>query len=361
MMTETDLPGLADVPQPPQTIPVVILTGFLGAGKTTLLNHILRGDHGLRIAVLVNDFGAVNIDAGLVADVEGEDLISLENGCVCCTIRGDLLAATLRLLARPQPPEAILIEASGVSYPSEVAKTFFLRPLHPYLTVAGTLAVVDCDQALTYPPEAAALAAEQVSLADIVILNKVDLAGEEKLAEVRAWVRGIVPLARLVETVDAAVPVQLLFGLTGADAARLAEPGGAVHVHSLDDAPHAHPDHSLTFYTWTYRQDEPLAFAALREVIDTLPPNILRAKGWVYLADVPEARGLFQLAGTRTRLELAGGWGGGPPRTEIVFISQVAEIDTADLRLRFESCRAAQAGVGLLDLAEIEKWMEFQG
>src|SRR5688572_19146180 len=99
--------------------PVTILTGFLGAGKTTLLNHILNGNHGLRVAVLVNDFGAVNIDARLVVGVEGET-VSLSNGCICCTIRGDLLNCVDNLLKRPDTPEYILIEASGVSDPAQI-------------------------------------------------------------------------------------------------------------------------------------------------------------------------------------------------------------------------------------------------
>jgi len=104
-------------------VPVTILSGFLGAGKTTMVNHILHGDHGLKIAVLVNDFGAINIDAQLVVGVEG-DAVNLSNGCICCTIRGDLLKETLKLLRREDPPEYLIVETSGVSDPVAVANTF---------------------------------------------------------------------------------------------------------------------------------------------------------------------------------------------------------------------------------------------
>ncbi|MEM4204541.1 MAG: GTP-binding protein, partial [Candidatus Methanomethylicaceae archaeon] len=154
-----------------QPIPVTIITGFLGAGKTSLLNHILQHTQGLRAAVLVNDFGEINIDAQLVVGVES-NTVALSNGCICCTIRDDLLMTVLDLVARPERPEYILIETSGVSDPVSIALTFMLPELRPYVVVDSILTVIDCEQLPSLEGENAILADLQIRSADMVVLNK---------------------------------------------------------------------------------------------------------------------------------------------------------------------------------------------
>ncbi len=181
-------------------IPVTILTGFLGAGKTTLLNHLLHGGHGRRIAVLVNDFGAVNIDAQLIVGVEGEDTVNLANGCICCTIRDDLYRAVLEICQRSDPPEYILVETSGVSDPLAVAHTFTQTALSQYVHVEAILTVVDAEQYEAIPRENQVLALDQIGTADIVVLNKVDLITLPQRIAIEERIRYISPKARILLT-----------------------------------------------------------------------------------------------------------------------------------------------------------------
>jgi G3E family GTPase len=194
-----------------------VLTGFLGAGKTTLLNRILNGNHGLRVAVLVNDFGSLNIDAELIVGVES-DVIQLANGCICCTIRDDLIETTMEAINRPERPEYILLEASGVAEPSGVMLTFTADYFRDRIRLDSIMCVVDAEQVFA-SPELMELKIRQMAFADMIILNKVDPDGSAQIDEISAWLDSRFHRYRLFEA-STARPLDILLSVGRFDPAQ---------------------------------------------------------------------------------------------------------------------------------------------
>ncbi|MGE5096794.1 MAG: CobW family GTP-binding protein [Betaproteobacteria bacterium] len=291
----------------PRSMPLTVIGGFLGAGKTTLLNHVLTGSHGARIAVLVNDFGRVNVDAALVRS-RSADTIALTNGCACCSIAGDLTRALVALAQRDDPPEAVVLEASGVADPRSLAQVALANPA---LRLDALVTLVDAETLFTHEADAAygGLFRAQVDAADIVVLNKRDLVSPAQFDAARTWIASRGPGRPIVTSVRGEVPVRALIGI---DSAR------ALHERPFDAG------HSQRFASRVLESDEPLDEASLAAMLDAVEGDVLRAKGIVWLAGRPERRTVYQRVGRRESLTAGEPWDGERPRSQLVVITKAA-------------------------------------
>jgi G3E family GTPase len=257
---------------PVEPIELVVLGGYLGAGKTTVLNALLKEPHGRRVAVMVNDFGAVNIDARLVRS-QSEDLIELQNGCICCSIGGALVEALSRVAARFPRPDVLLIEASGVSDPRRIAQIGLVGRdfrLHGIVVMADAGGL---DATLAHPL-IGDMAREQIAAATVVAVTKLDLLPEPAHARVFATIASIARTNLIVAADHGALAPELIFGM----AAMLPPPEG----RPLQSSP---IPRRLALRSISVRLDAPLQKAALKAFLKSLPGTVLRAKGIVQLED----------------------------------------------------------------------------
>jgi G3E family GTPase len=323
---------------------VTVLTGYLGAGKTTLLNRILNEDHGRRYAVIVNEFGEIGIDAELVTH-SSEELFEMNNGCICCTVRGDLIRTLHGLLARPGRFDAVIVETTGLADPGPVAQTFFVDAvLHARLRLDSITTLVDARHVMAQLADSRE-AAEQIAFADQIVLNKTDLATEVELQTVEQQLRHLNPLAPIHRTRRSGVALHSVLGCGGFDLDRITALESA-HVHD-EHCGHAHgqphPIHDSGIASVSLKSTQPMDAARvqawLTQLVATQGADILRAKGIIDVAG-DERRLVFQavhmiLEGDHQRL-----WRAGETRSSrLVFIGR--RLEGAALQAGFDACAAA--------------------
>ena len=304
-------------------IALTVIGGFLGAGKTTLLNGLLRDAGDRRLAVLVNDFGAINIDAELVQSREGE-MITLENGCICCGVSGDFIGELALLRDRDEPPEHVVVEASGVADPGAIV---VLGDMPGYRRDAAVI-VADAETVRARAADEATgpMIRRQLRAADLIVLNKSDLVAEDELARTHAWLRDLAgPSTAIVQTSFGAVPVDVALSARP-EALAQAPDDHAADGHSGHDHG-AYPD----FHTWSWSGDAPLSGAGLVAALRALPEGIVRAKGLLHLREDPATRYVLQLVGRRYSIEADRPWGDAPPGSQIVVIGLPGSVDPAAL------------------------------
>jgi G3E family GTPase len=279
--------------------PVVVVTGFLGSGKTTLVNHILRNQQGKKLAVIINEIGEVNLDGQLVLTDENEQIVEFNNGCLCCTVRGDLIEMLGRLSERADKLDGIVIETTGLADPAPVASTFFVSDaVRAAVRLDSFIGVVDAkniETNLEQSPEAQ----EQVAFSDIILINKSDLVSPESLAKVTQHIRALNPVARIIHTTQSEVDLDAVLN-TGAFEL---EAKLKVDPEFLGDHEHEHDDRIKSYVLTETRPIDINRFMLwMNDYAQAHGENLLRTKGIFYARGFPE-RLVFQSVRMLTTLK----------------------------------------------------------
>jgi len=346
-------------------MPVTIITGFLGSGKTTLLNHILDNNNDLKIAVLVNEFGDINIDSQLLVSMD-TDMLELSNGCICCTINDDLVDAVYRILERDERVDYMVIETTGVADPLPIILTFLGTELRDMTRLDSIITMVDAE---AFTPEhfESEAAFKQVSYADVTILNKTDLASPEQLEELESYIGTIKDGVRVLYSQHGQVPLPLILDVgynnpkayadlvqeeieqTQHDNAREHHHDrehhhhhGHEHHHHKHEHEHEHHHHHSShldndgFVSIAFESDRPFHAEKFEHFLqEKMSQNVFRAKGILWFQE-SELRNIFQLSGPR--FDINGEEWRTPPRNQLVFIGR--HLDADELRQHLTDCLA---------------------
>jgi G3E family GTPase len=333
-------------------IPVTVLTGYLGAGKTTLLNRILTENHGKRYAVIVNEFGEIGIDNDLIVESD-EEIYEMNNGCVCCTVRGDLIRVVEGLMRRPGRFDAILVETTGLADPAPVAQTFFMDDeVRSKTRLDAVVALVDAKH-LPLRLKDSREAEDQIAFADVVVLNKTDLVTPDELRAVEATVRAINPSAKIHRTQRSGVDLSEVLDRGAFDLKRALDNDphflDGDHDHQHGDHDHEHHDHASPIHDISVKSvslrggemDSKKFFPWIEKITQMEGPNILRLKGIIALKDDPDR---YVLQGVHMLIEgdHQRAWKDGEKHeSRLVFIGR--DLNEERLRKSFEACQAIAA------------------
>jgi G3E family GTPase len=307
------------------TIPVTLIGGYLGAGKTTLVNHLLRNAGGRRLAVLVNEFGQLPIDAGLIVAREG-NLISISGGCICCSFGSDLLAALIELKGRGDAIDHLLIETSGVALPASIVQSLSLLP---DLAIDGVIVVADAEtiEARARDRYMGDTVLAQLTHADIILLNKIDLVSRERFSGISRWLTEIAPRARVVPSRNANIPLDIIIGQ---------------HPRLPSDQDFTSPSghhHTADYKTLSLEIDAPRDPETLAASLSSPTAGLLRAKGFVRRFDGTFAA--LHVVGQRAIIEPAPAWIEGPGR--LVCIGLAGQINQSVILKAIATCLIAGA------------------
>jgi G3E family GTPase len=315
-------------------IPVTVLTGYLGAGKTTLLNRILSEPHGKRYAVIVNEFGEIGIDNDLIVGAD-EEVFEMNNGCICCTVRGDLIRIIDGLMKRKGKFDAIIVETTGLADPAPVAQTFFVDQDVGDKTRLDAVVTVADAKWLTQRLKDAPEAKNQIAFADVIILNKTDLVGEADLAEVEKTIRAINPYAKLHRTQNCALPIADVLERNAFDLDRILD----LEPDFLEEGHHHHHADDVRSVSFSAGEVDPEKFMPwIQEVTQIQGPDILRSKGILAFDGEPK-RFVFQGVHMILDGDLQREWRADEKReSRVVFIGR--NLDVEKLRAGFLSTLA---------------------